>query len=97
MAEAARRPDDAVVPEGFRTIWDGWHILRHDRQYGAMGGETPIPFLAIDAWARRYRIADADFDMARRLILAMDGVHLEIVARRAREAADQAERDRREG
>lgn len=97
MAAAARRPDDAFVPDGFRIVWDGWHILRHDRQYGAMGGETPIPFTAIDAWARRYRVPDSEFDMARRLILAMDGVHLEIVARRAREAAEQADRDRREG
>ncbi|WP_421522350.1 phage tail assembly chaperone [Ochrobactrum quorumnocens] len=54
-----------------------WHFLRYDRQYGAMGGESPISFLAMDCYARRYGIDGVFFDTFRALISALDAEWLD--------------------
>lgn len=69
-----------------------WEALRADRQTDGMGGQSRISFLAIDAWARRCFIQDDEFDMYRRLILALDDEYLAWRAREQEKARQQAAR-----
>lgn len=69
--------------------WRAWFTLRFDRQYGAMGGESPISFLSIDAYARRYGITDTEFETFHALVGAMDDEYLKIVAEKAKEEEDR--------
>ena len=94
VAAAAKRPDDAVVPEWAETYWRAWHALRFDRQYGAFGGETPISFMSLDAYARRYSIAGFQFEVFLALVGALDDEYLQHVARREKEAKDAEEQKR---
>ena len=41
---------------------NAWQTLRFDRNYFGMGGQTPITFSALDAYARRYSIEGEAFD-----------------------------------
>lgn len=90
----ATRPDDAFVPEWAETYWRAWHALRFDRQYGAMGGQSPITFVSLDAYARRYAIVDMQFETLLVLVGAMDEEYLEHVARVAEEHRQEEERKR---
>lgn len=52
-------------------FWDAFAALETDRQIGM--AEGPIPFSAIDRFARRYGITDLDsFDRFYRIMRAMD-------------------------
>ncbi len=73
--------------------WRAWHTLRYDRQYGAFGGETPIAFLSLDAYARRYDIQGVEFETFLALVGAMDDEYLEHVARRDKAARDKTGTD----
>lgn len=88
-AEAVpRRPREAepeIWHEFYRRAWDA---LRFDRQYGAMGGETPISFVALDAYARRYGIEGEAFDRFHQFMTAIDGAWLDHVAERAKAAEE---------
>jgi len=66
--------------------------LRGDRQYGAYGGEAPLSFLAIDAFASRHRIDGTEFDTFLFLIMALDAEWLEFVAREAAKKAPPHDR-----
>ncbi|WP_245259732.1 hypothetical protein [Methylopila sp. 73B] len=57
--------------------------LAHDRQV-FMGGVSSIPFLAIDAWARRHSVGGDGFTRLVRLVRAMDRVWVEDAAIRAK-------------
>ncbi|WP_027578486.1 hypothetical protein [Bradyrhizobium sp. Ai1a-2] len=46
-----------------------------------MGGESPITFLSLDAYARRYGIAGVEFEHFLALVGAMDEEYLEHIAR----------------
>lgn len=94
LAVTAVRPDDAVVPEWAETHWQAWHTLRFDRQYGAFGGESPISFLSLDAYARRYEIAGVEFEVFLELLGALDDEYLQHVARVAKDAKDAEDRRR---
>ncbi len=52
-----------------------------------MGGVSPIPFVAIDAWARRSEVSGEAFTRLQRLIRAMDAVWLEDAAQKGKAAA----------
>lgn len=94
LAAHAQRPEDAEVKESFEVYWRAWHALRFDRQYGAFGGETPISFVALDAYARRYGITDIQFETFIALLGAMDNEYLLHVGRKRAEEKE-AEEDRR--
>lgn len=66
-------------------IWDAFHALAGDRHIGM--GVGPIPFSAIDLYARRYGIADGDeFARFHALISAMDVAHQKHWADKAKDA-----------
>ena len=78
------RPD---LGEGLHFVWTAFHAVSTDRPVGF--GLAPIPFAAIDRYARRYGITDIDeFDRLRRLIMAMDRAMLDD-ARAEQEAASK--------
>lgn len=58
-----------------------------------MGGESPISFLSIDAYGRRY-VDDEDFDRFFVLVGAMDDEYLQHVDR-VRKAEKEAEENRK--
>lgn len=60
-----------MAPE-YEPFYEAWETLRHDRQFGAMGGVSRIPFSAIDLWARRYEVDGEEFDLFVTLIAAID-------------------------
>tara|TARA_R110002074_G_scaffold21173_5_gene66101 strand:+ start:17218 stop:17532 length:315 start_codon:yes stop_codon:yes gene_type:complete len=60
-----------LAPE-FEPFYDAFEVLRHDRQFGAMGGMSRISFAAIDQWARRYGIEGEEFELFRILIGVLD-------------------------
>jgi hypothetical protein len=76
------------------THWEAWQTLRFDRQFGALGGETPISFVALDTYARRYGIDNVEFETFLILVGNMDDEYLQHVARKTK--AEEAERKRRE-
>ncbi len=49
-----------------------WQALRFDRQYFAFGGETPISFMALDGYARRYGIEGEAFERFLAFMTALD-------------------------
>lgn len=64
-------------------FWRAWHTLRFDRQYAGMEGvPLPLPFSAIDAYARRYGIEGPTFEIFREIIQMMDAEYLEVEAER---------------
>lgn len=92
IAESGKAPPGyldrpAVEPES-EFAWDAFWALSSDRASGF--GEGPIPFTAIESFARRYRIDDLDeFDDLASMVRALDGEYL-----RMREKQQAAERDR---
>lgn len=74
--------------------WEAWHHLRYDRQYGAMGGESPILFTAIDAYGARFGFDGTEFDILIALVREMDAEYLDWLEDRRK--ADEAAREARE-
>lgn len=80
--------DRPELPEHLAWLHKAFWAVSGDRQLGAMGGCGTVSFLAIDAYARRYRIADGDeFERFHHLIQSMDRAYLEWVAEQARQNA----------
>lgn len=78
-------PPDAAPELWHDFYWRAFEALRYDRHYGAWGGESPIAFVAIDAYARRYGIEGEAFDRFIGLINAIDDEWLSWKAERAKE------------
>lgn len=68
---------DETLPTGLFTYWEGWQALRHDRQYGAMGGCSGISYLALSRYAGDHGIADGEFHIFTTLIRAMDAEYMD--------------------
>jgi len=77
---APEAPPEAKGPEWYAYYIRAWQFLRYDRQYGALGGESPISFQAMDVYARRYCIDGLAFDLFRALVSAIDAEWLDHVA-----------------
>jgi len=80
-----RRPDEARSERWHDFYRDAWDRLRFDRQYTEGGGETPISFLALDAYARRFGIEGEAFDRFHTFMTSIDAEWLTHVAEKARE------------
>jgi hypothetical protein len=66
-----------------------WQALRFDRQYFAFGGETPIGFMALDAYARRYGIEGEAFDRYLTFMTEIDEEWLEHVRKSQPDQSDK--------
>jgi hypothetical protein len=73
-------PPEAEGPEWYAYYIRAWQFLRYDRQYGALGGESPIGFQALNVYARRYHIDGVAFDVFRALVSAIDAEWLSHLA-----------------
>lgn len=82
------------MEEEYLFFWEAWHRLQYDRQYGAMGGESPISFVAIDRFAARHGIEGTEFAILEALVRAMDDEYLAYLDERRK--AEEAERKARE-
>lgn len=74
FAAAIDVSEDAEVAEANSGYWSAWHILTHDRQFGAMGGANRIPWASIESFAETAQFNDS-FLLAR-MMWAMDEVFL---------------------
>ncbi|PWJ93521.1 hypothetical protein C8D77_101200 [Mesorhizobium loti] len=81
------RPDEARYETWHDFYRRAWQTLRYDRQYTEGGGETPISFLAFDAYARRYCIEGEAFDRFVAFVSAIDDEWLIHLAEKRKEAA----------
>lgn len=71
-------PAETNAPDLSPDIVEAWrcfHDLTGDRAL-TLGGAGPIPWTAIDAWARRFDITGTGFDELVHLVRAADGVAL---------------------
>src|SRR4051794_11991357 len=82
LASAAVMPEEAALETHSLFAMQAFQDLKHDRQFGAMGGVLPLTFSAIDAYARRFGIEGEAFDRFIILIRALDGVWVEAMNRR---------------
>lgn len=64
--------------------WEAWEALRFDRQYGAFGGESPISYVAMRAYAAANGVHGADFDLFRRFLGMVDDEWLRHVSERSK-------------
>lgn len=64
---------DNLLP-GLEVPWGAFWDLCGDRPVG-FGAVGDIPFLSIDAWARRYGVPDKDFPLLHGLVKAMDAAY----------------------
>jgi hypothetical protein len=70
--------DDELTDEPWHGLyWEAWEALRFDRQFGAMGGQTPISYAAISQYARDNGLVGEDFRRFRQLLAAIDDVWLQ--------------------
>lgn len=60
-----------------------------------MGGESPISFLSIDTYARRYEIRGIEFETFLAFVSAMDEEYLEHAQREAEKEREAAENRKR--
>jgi hypothetical protein len=71
-------------------LWNAFHELDTDRQIGF--AEGPIPFTAIDSFARRYGIVDVDeFDGFVTIMRGMDAALQETRATKRKQAEAEAD------
>lgn len=82
LIEVPEAPDDAKAEPWHEMYWRAWACLRYDRFYGAMGGESPISYMAISRFASDNEITEADFTFFHRLLSAMDDEWLAFVAQK---------------
>lgn len=75
-------PESARLEEYNSFAWRAFHDLQFDRQFGAMGGVLPIPFSAIDRYAKRFGIEGEAFDLFLAQIRSLDGVWVEAANKR---------------
>lgn len=78
-----RRPAEAREEAWHDFYWQAWNVLRFDRQY-LDGGETPIPFVAYDTFARRYGIEGEAFDRFHIFMTSLDAEWLRHRAEKAK-------------
>jgi hypothetical protein len=75
--------DRGFTPRPWHELYfRAFDALRYDRFYGAFGGQTPISYMALSAYARDHRITGNNFGRFLQTMYALDRVFLEIEAER---------------
>lgn len=73
--------EEARLEHWMVFYWQAWNALRYDRPFvGQTGIEMPIPYTAVDAYARRNGIDGEAFDKLFRFISEIDFAYLEVIA-----------------
>lgn len=81
--------ENEFEPEAWHELYfRAWDDLRFDRTYGAMGGETPIPFSALSAYASQIGITGGDLRLFVTFMSVLDTVHLERVAEASKTSSE---------
>jgi hypothetical protein len=89
-------PEEAEPQPWHDLYWSAWEALSSDRQYGAFGGESRVPFTALDRYARRYGITGQAFDTFIRLFGEIDDEWLAWRAEKAKKDEERRRGGRRE-
>jgi hypothetical protein len=98
LAEAGLIPESDVAPpvlgRGLAFIYQAFWQLGSDRHVE----QGPIPFTAIDAFARRYRIRADGFDRFRTLIVRLDNAFRQrqanVIEKQMKQAREEGSSDR---
>lgn len=82
--------DDDFEPRPWHDFYfRAFDAIRFDRQYGAMGGESPISYMVMSQYARDHGLTLEELEQFRRFIGVLDAVYLELEAARARNRSAQ--------
>ncbi|WP_446680318.1 phage tail assembly chaperone [Aminobacter aminovorans] len=76
----ADRPDEAEPQPWHDLYWRAWDALKADRQFGAMGGASAVPYSALSRYARDHGITGSDFRLFQVLFRAIDAEWLTMEA-----------------
>jgi hypothetical protein len=77
-------PPEAELPDGAEYLYEAFWQLSTDR-YQSGFGVHPIPFTAIDTYARRYEIEGEEFDLLLHSVRSIDEEFIVIMADRIKE------------
>lgn len=78
----ARLPDDCELIPGAELYWDAFWALFADRAPAGLGPPGPIPWLTVDAYARRIGLPDDEFIDLANAVREIDAEYLKILAER---------------
>ncbi|NTJ83371.1 hypothetical protein G6M50_36920 [Agrobacterium rhizogenes] len=76
-------PEEARSEAWHGLYFRAWEDLRFDRFYGAMGGETPISYLAISRFAEDHGIRAEEFAQFKHFLQAIDAEWIKYVSEKA--------------
>ncbi|MGW6779439.1 hypothetical protein ACWF50_15555 [Brucella pseudogrignonensis] len=82
MIDVPEAPEEAKSEVWHELYWRAWASVRYDRFYGAMGGESPISYIAVSRFASDNGIAGVDFTVFHRLLSAIDDEWLSYVSQK---------------
>jgi hypothetical protein len=88
-AANAAPPPEAELPKGAEIYLEAFWQLTTDRPQSGLAVH-PIPFAAIDAYARRYGIQGEAFDALVNAVRAADQVFMAVMAERLKAERDKA-------
>jgi hypothetical protein len=92
FVEVKERPEEAEHQPWHILYWRAWDALMYDRQFGAMGGQSGIPYTALARYADDNGIVGEDLHIFLRFMRGIDQEYLEEEARKA--AAAEAAKKR---
>jgi hypothetical protein len=88
------KPTDGNEETDFEPrIWhelyfEAFDALRYDRHYGAFGGQSPIKYTAISAYAHDHGIVGDDFGRFKRFIFALDRAFIRFETSKAKSSPE---------
>lgn len=85
------RPQEALWPPWSGFYREAFLRLIPDHPVGPMGDVGPLPFAALDRYARRYALGGLGFEFFVALMQALDDVYVGHVAARAREGLNDGQ------
>lgn len=71
-----------------RFYFEAWEALRFDRAYLAFGGQMPIPYMTIRAYAHDVGITGEDLLIFRTLLAEIDHEYLKHAAEKAEKSKE---------
>lgn len=90
IPQARAADEDGHLTEDLILPWEAWRDLRHDRAYGAFGGQSPISFMALHHWAESNGLGPEHFAVLKALVRAIDDEYLTWMAEQERLRAARA-------